>query len=137
MNYLRALAAGIIVAFIYGCNHTAKPLEQQLTAEQVNALVKVYQFEVKAAQITFVVTSNGCTQPEHFELKQQYLSDGSGELALLRLKADCCRAMPRPYAVSFKLDQGSVGKADIRLLNPMGNIDDLPGKLPVKRVTKN
>lgn len=89
-------------------------------------LEPVYKFEPKARQVSFVVKSHGCTLPEHFELKQNLNAKGQLELALLRLKQDRCRAMPRAFPISFKLDSEHARLQNIELLNKIETDHKLP-----------
>lgn len=106
----------MLMSLLAACSST--PLSQQLTADETAQLTPVYQMTLTGTKVNFTVNSHGCTMPEHFTLKQNKTSDGKMELALLRLKPDWCRAMPRAYPVSFEL-KAKVRQQDLVLLNPI------------------
>lgn len=112
-----------LASLLVACSHT--PLSQQLTADEKSQIEPVYQFDIAGSKVTFIVKSHGCTMPEHFELKQSVSFDNKVELALLRLKPDWCRAMPRAYPVSFTLKK-QVKQQDLMLLNPLDENNKLP-----------
>lgn len=122
MKMIKRLMITGLVFLLASCHHT--PLLQQLSANEKNQLEPVYQFAVIGSKVTFIVKSHGCTIPEHFELKQNQSYD-TVELALLRVKPDWCRAMPRAYPVSFTLNT-PVQQQNVVLLNPIEKKNKLP-----------
>lgn len=126
MNFIKPLALSALILSLAACSQSKSALQMQLTEAEIANLEDVYQFTVKSNQVSFVVKSNGCTLPEHFELKQHVTNSGRLKLALIRLKQDRCRAMPRAFPVAFKLDRKSARKRDIKLLNKIETEIQLP-----------
>lgn len=107
-----AVIASAIIAS--GCEST--PLAAQLNDVQRNNLDKIYDYDIKPHFISFVVKSHGCTSKQDFELLKQQ-RDGQYEFALVRHKADFCRAMPRAYSVTFALEETVSPEHNINVLN--------------------
>lgn len=126
MNFIKPLALSALILSLAACSHSKSTSQMQLTEAEIAQVEDVYQFTVKSKQVSFVVKSHGCTLPEHFKLKQHVTNSGRLKLALLRLKQDRCRAMPRAYPVSFKLDRRIINKHDIYLLNKIETEIQLP-----------
>lgn len=128
MNIVKLFSLSALVLSISACSHSNPPLMSQLTKNEQSQLETVHRFSTTSNQVAFVVKSHGCTLPEHFELKQSLSDKGKLQLALLRLKQDRCRAMPRAFPVHFKLKYDAVKKQDIELLNEIKSEPNLPRK---------
>ena len=133
MNIVTTIALSTLVLSVIGCSHTQATLADQLSPSDKSKLAKVYQFKAKTNQVSFVVKSHGCTLPEHFELKQGVNKQGNKQLALIRLKQDRCRAMPRAFPVNFKLERPIADPQKVELLNEI----ETEQKLPRKAKTNN
>ena len=128
MKFVKLFTLSALVMSSAGCSHSTPPLSSQLTKVEHSQLEIVYNFTHKSDRVSFVVESYGCTMAEHFELKQSVNAEGKLELALLRLKKDRCRAMPRAFPVNFKLATPWTSKQDIELLNEIETERKLPRK---------
>lgn len=133
MKVIKLFSVSVLVSLLAACSST--PLSQQLTAEQKSQLTPVYQMTLKGSKVTFTVNSHGCTLPEHFQLKQSKSNNDNVELALLRLKQDWCRAMPRAYPVSFTLDN-KVTEQQLVLLNPIDQSKPKKAKVNSKNINR-
>lgn len=131
MKVITLFTASMLVSLLAACSST--PLSQQLTAEQKGQLTPVYQMTLKGSKVNFTVNSHGCTMAEHFQLKQNKTGDGKVELALLRLKPDWCRAMPRAYPISFTLNN-KVAEQQLVLLNPIDQSKPKKAKVNSKHI---
>ena len=133
MKVIKFFSTCVLVSLLAACSST--PLSQQLTAEQKTQLTPVYQMTLKGSKVTFTVNSHGCTLPKHFQLKQNKIGNGKVELALLRLKQDWCRAMPRAYPVSFTLND-TVTEKQLVLLNQIVQSKPKKAKVNSKNINR-
>lgn len=118
---------------ITGCSYHVKPLSEQLSEIQKHQFAEVYEYAVKSPRVSFIVKSHGCTLAEDFELKQSSGKHGKLEIALIRLKKDRCRAMPRAFPVSFPLINSEATMVDVVLLNPIEESQSLLRHGKIKR----
>lgn len=123
---MKTVVVIFLLSFVMvGCKSTS--LETQMTSQQRESLENLYEYEVKPQFISFVVKSTGCTRKEDFELlHNQY--QGRHEFALIRLKPDLCKAMPRAFPVTYRLDEFVNDNNEIKVLNSTNQ--------PVKPVKK-
>lgn len=128
MNIVKIITLSAVVLSILACSHSNVSLHKLLTQGEKSQLEPVYSFTAKPSQVSFIVRSHGCTLPEHFTLKQNVNAKGQLELALLRLKQDRCRAMPRAFPIQFMLDGQNIMKQNIKLLNTIETEQKLPRK---------
>ena len=118
-NYMKnsVLCLFILSLLLILASCAKTPLKETLTSAQSNQLEKIYNVDIKPGVISFVVRSHGCTLNSDFKLLQQ--SQGrEREFALLRLKQDRCRAMPRAFPVTFSLDKPITDKSKVQVINP-------------------
>lgn len=119
-SFKRIFSTVLLVLLALGCSKViatggAKPLA--MTSSNLEIL---YGFSTTEDKVSFVVTSNGCTKAEHFELDWNKQRDNAYHLTLVRTKKDRCRAMPRAYPIEFPTEQRIDDQTTIIVSNPFG-----------------
>ena len=71
-------------------------------------LEPLYGLSFSSGNVEILVTSNGCTKAEHFELKSKKV-EGQKLITIEKIKKDRCRAMPKIITVRLKFNDMSNG----------------------------
>ncbi len=64
--------------------------------------------------VTIVVTSNGCTEKDHFVAV--ITKSEPPEVTFIRLTPDHCKAASRPYPIKFSMEE--IGAKEFTVSNP-------------------
>lgn len=99
---------GVVLCFcliaISACSATSKELNTQYVETENTSLEVIYDFDIKAESLWFLVQSNGCTNEKSFNLQVDKLDGKAVKVSLYRKKRDLCRGLSKLISINMPIN---------------------------------